>query len=79
MTKNQENLQSLNHLIKFSEIWYVDASQRKKMPRKNCFLISAFFCLFGQKQSKLIKNEKNRQNLNCLIKFSEIWYVDNKK
>ena len=31
LTKNKENWQNLNRLMKFSEIWYVDASQQKKM------------------------------------------------
>ena len=51
--------------MKFSEMSIVDASQQKYQ----------FFC-FAKKHSKLIKNEENRPNLNCLIKFSEIWYVD---
>ena len=64
--------------MKFSEIWYVDASQQKKMLQKNDFSISAFF---GQKktakkQPKLAENEENWQNSNRLMKFSEIWYVD---
>ena len=63
--------------MKLSEIWYIDASQQKKMLQKNYFSISAFFGIFlAKKQSKLIKNEENRPNSNRLIKFSEIWYVD---
>ena len=30
LTKNEENWQNPNRLMKFSEIWYVDASQQKK-------------------------------------------------
>ena len=63
--------------MKFPEIWYVDASQQNKMLQKNYFSISAFFfAFFGKKTPKLTKNEENWQNQNCLIKFSEIWYVD---
>ena len=35
-----------------------------------------FWPFFNQKQPKLTKNEENWQNLNCLMKFSGIWYVD---
>ena len=59
--------------MKFSEIWYVDASQQNKMLQKNFFWISAFLT---KKQPKLTKNEENWQNQNRLMKFSEIWYVD---
>ena len=63
--------------MKFSEIWYVDASQQKEIQLKNCFSILAFCWPFlAIKPSKLIKNEKNWQNPNRLMKFSEIWYVD---
>ena len=63
--------------MKFFEIWYVDASQQKKMLQKYIIWISAFFGRFlTKKQPKLTKNEKNWQNPNRLMKFSEIWYVD---
>jgi len=56
LTKNEENWQNSNRLMKFSEIWYVDASQQKKILQENCFSISAFFSLFwpffGQKNSQ---------------------------
>ena len=62
--------------MKFSEIWYVDASQRKNAP-KNLFLdFGLFWPFFNQKQTKLTKNEENWQNPNRLMKFSKIWYVD---
>ena len=49
--------------MKFSEIWYVDASQQQKMLQKNFFWISAFFVRFlTKKQQKLTKNEENWQN-----------------
>ena len=63
-----------NCSIKFSEIWYVDTSQQKKMLQKNYFSILAFFCQKKhQKQPKLTKNEENWQNLNRLMKLSGIW------
>ena len=66
--------------MKLSEIWYVDASQQKKMLEKNFFWILAFFgrCL-TKKQQKLTKNEENWQNPKRLMKFSEIWYLDSSK
>ena len=77
MSKNEENWQNPNRLMKFSEIWYVDASQQKKCYKKTLFWILAFFGRFlTKKQPKLSKNEENWQNPNRLIKFSEIWYVD---
>ena len=43
----------------------------------NFFLdFGLFWPFFNQKQPKLTKNEENWQNPNCLMKFSEIWYVD---
>ena len=63
--------------MKFSEIWYVDASKQQKMLQKNFFWILAFFGRFlTKKQPKLTNNEENSQNPNRLMKFSEIWYVD---
>ena len=76
LSKNEKNWQNPNRLMKFSEIWYVDASQ-KKMLQKNFFWISDFFGRFlTKKKPKLTKNEENWQNPNRLMKFSEIWYVD---
>ena len=75
MAKNEENFQNPKCLIKFSEIWYVDAFQQKKCYKKNFFSISAFF---GQKitAKKTAKNEENWQNSNRFMEFSEFWYVD---
>ena len=57
LTKNEENWQNLNRLMKFTEILYVDASQQNKMLQKNLFWISAFFIRFlTKKQQKLTKN-----------------------
>ena len=57
LTKNEENWQNPNRLMKFSEIWYVDASQQEKMLQKNCFSISPFFLPFLPKKiTKLTKN-----------------------
>ena len=63
LTKIKENWQNPNRLMKFSEIWYVDASQQQqKMLQKNFFWISAFFGRFLTKtQLKLSKNEENWQ------------------
>ena len=45
--------------MKLTEIWYVDASQQKKMLQKNFFWISAFFGrLLIKKQLKLTKMKK---------------------
>ena len=60
--------------MKFSEIWYVDASQQKKMLQKNFIWISAFFGRFLTKKQP--KKNKKWQNPNRLMKFSEIWYLD---
>ena len=63
--------------MKFSVIWYVDASQQKKCYKKTFFWISAFLGRFlNKKQPKMTKNEEVWQNPNHLMKFSEIWYVD---
>ena len=45
--------------MKFSEIWYVDASQQKKNATKNFFWILAFFGRFlTKKQQKLTQIKK---------------------
>ena len=47
------------------------------MLQKKFFLDSGFFwSFFNQKTAKIDKNEENWQNPNLLMKFSEIWYVD---
>ena len=78
LTKNEENWQNPNRLVKFSEIWYLDASQQQqKCYKKLFFRFQPFLAFFwAKKQSKFIKNEEKRPNSNRLIKFSEIWYVD---
>ena len=76
-TKNKENWQNPNRLIEFSEIWYVDTSQQKKMLQFFFFGFRPFLAVFlTKKQPKLTKNEENWQNPNRLEKFSEIWYLD---
>ena len=63
--------------MKFSEIWYVDSSQQKNAIKKLFFDFGLSLAVFlTKKQIKLTKNEENWQNLNRLMKFSEIWYVD---
>ena len=59
LTKNEENWQNPNRLMKFPEIWYVDTSQQKKMLRKNFLLILAYFGRFlTKKTAKIDKIEK---------------------
>ena len=54
LSKIEKDWQNPNRLMKSPEIWYVDASQQKKMLHKNCFSISAFVDLFvGQKAAKI--------------------------
>ena len=77
LTKNEENWQNLNRLVKFSEIWYIDASQQKKIQQKNYFsILSIVWSLLAEKQPQLTKNKEKLQNLNRLVKFSENWYGD---
>ena len=53
LNKNEENWQNPNRLMKFSEIWYVDASQQNKMLQKNLFLdFGLFWPFFNQKNSQ---------------------------
>ena len=73
--KNEENWQNPNRLMKFSEIWYVYVCQQKKCYKFFFFGFRPFWSFFNQKTFKIVKNEENWQNLNCL-KFSEIWYAD---
>ena len=76
LTKNEENWQNLNRLMKFSEIWYVDASQQKKCFKKLFLDFGLFGRFLTKKQSKFTKNEEYWWNPNRLMKFSEVWYVD---
>ena len=47
------------------------------MLQKTIFRFQPFLAfLLAKKQSKLIENQENRLNLNRLITFSEVWYVD---
>ena len=62
--------------MKFSEIWYVDASQQRKCYKETFFWISAFFGRFLTKRQPKKQPKKIWQNPNRLMKFSEIWYVD---
>ena len=54
LTKNEENLQNPNRLMKFPELWYVDASQQNKILQKNFFWIPAFFGRFLTKKTAKI-------------------------
>ena len=55
LTKNEENWQNPNRLMKFSEIWYVDASQQKKCYKKTFFGFPPFLAVFNQKTAKIDK------------------------
>ena len=58
LTKNEENWQNPNRLMKFSEIMYVDASQRIRIHLEARFSILAFsslFAIFWQKMNKIVK------------------------
>ena len=52
LTKNEENWQNPNRLMKFSEIRYLDASQQNKILQK-LFFDFGIFALFGQKTAKI--------------------------
>ena len=51
--KNEENWKNPNCLKKFPEVWYVDASQQKKMQWKIVFWFRHLLALFGQKAVKI--------------------------
>ena len=54
LTKNEENWQNSNRLMKFSKIWYVDTSQQQKNATKNLYLdFSHFLPFFNQKTAKI--------------------------
>ena len=65
--------------MKVFEIWYVVASQQKKMLQFYFLRFQPFLAFFGQKHQKLTKYEENWQNPNRLMKFSQIFYVDGSK
>ena len=54
LTKNEENLENPNYLVKFSEIWNVDVPQQKKMLQKIVFRFQHFL---AKKQEKFTKTE----------------------
>ena len=53
LTKNEENWQNPNLLMKFSEIWYVDASQQKNATKKLFLELGLFWPFFNQKTAKI--------------------------
>ena len=57
--------------MKFSEIWYVDASQQNEMLQKNFFWISAFFGRFLTKKTSKI--DKKLRKLAKPKPFGEIF------
>ena len=57
--QNEETWQNPPRLMKFSELWYVEASQQTKCYKKSFFWIPAFFgCFLTKKQAKLTKMKK---------------------
>ena len=58
--------------MKFTEIWYINASQQTKRYKKLFLDFGLFLPFLTKKQPK----KKNWQNPNRLMKFSEICYVD---
>ena len=69
--KNEEKWQNPNRLVKFSEIWYVDTFQQKKLLQKNYFLISAFLAFFGQKNSQ---NWPKMKKIGKIQPFDKIFW-----
>ena len=63
LTENKENWQNPNRL-KFSVIWYVDASKRRRMLQKNVFDLGIYLPFLAKKQTQFSKNEENWQNPN---------------
>ena len=53
LTKNEENWQNPNSLMKFSKIWSVDASQQKEMIQKTFWDFGLFWPFFNQKTAKI--------------------------
>ena len=56
--KNEENWQNPNCSMKFSETWYVDASQQKNTIKKLFLEFGLFWSFFTKKQPKLTKMKK---------------------
>ena len=55
LTKNKGNWQNPNRLMKFSEIWYVDASQQRKCYKKTFLDFGLYWPFFNQKTAKIDK------------------------
>ena len=53
--KNEENWQNPNRLMKFSEIWYVDASQQNNATKKLFLDFGLFWPFFNQKTAKNVQ------------------------
>ena len=69
LTKNEENWQNPNHLMKFSEIWYVDASQQRKCYKKTFFGFPPFLAVFQPKNSQ--KNNLPKSKTFCYVDASQ--------
>ena len=68
--KNEENWQNSNRLMKFSEIWYVDASKQIKMLKKNIFRFQPFWPFLDKKNSQ--KKCKNWQKMKKIGKIQTV-------
>ena len=75
LTNNEENLQNPNHLMKFSEIWYVDASQQQKCYKETFSGFRPFLAVFQPKNSQK-KRWRKLAKSKPFDEISEIWYVD---
>ena len=62
LTKDDENYQNPNRLVKISEIWNAGASQQKKIKNP---IVGIFWPL-------LAKNSKKRPNLKKIVKIQTI-------
>ena len=72
LTKNEENRQNPNRLMKSFEIWYVDASQQtKKMLQKPFFYFGLFRPFFNLKAAKI---DKKWRKLAKSKPFDEIFW-----
>ena len=57
--KKKKKGKNPNRLMKFFEIWFVDASQLKNVTNFFFFILDFFGRFLTKKQSKLAKNDEN--------------------
>ena len=62
--KKKKKWQNPNHLMKFSDIWYVDASQQRKCYKKTFFGFPPFLAVFQPKNSQKTAKKIICQNPN---------------